>query len=817
MNNLLLDKEYTLLMDKLSKIIKEYYSISKDNFQEVKSLFSLIEEIINLIILQNSNLIQNTELEKQLHLTTNGLKSAFYSNKENLITFFNDATIIFKKLSQKKEIFMQNFGNNTQIVWTQPNENINPKNRKRMTRTPSMGERQFRRMRLDEKNNLISRVQQLFSNFDTFEEILGNISNEYRNDFSLLKNKTMQIIIKEIIILQNVIKNYNFSLLNEKKLINKMIKERENSYLWNSNASEYNTNNVNPSSINIKNLYDYDIQNMEKLIQQNKIYKFKNAENDIKMNQMKKELSEYQNKLIFAEKKIENYTKIIQKNKNIMNVLFQKNKMLNNQNNQIIINNENNGKNFGNNCKNLIEKINNLSKDNLLYKNENKKLKLIINRQRNLRRNLSFNNSNDLISNNTNIKTENTSSQFYDAKLKSAEKDFLTKEKEYKNEITYLTNNNMSLTKNLSITKKNILNLQKDYTEKTKELEKLKNQNNNFNNLVKQLRDSVDKTNKINTEYKNKINILESDIEKIKNDDKQKEELNKLKESYEKIKNLYESTITENKKLTEESQQKEKEFSLKLDNEKEKNLLKISEKENEYISKLKEIQNANTELSNDITLKENVIQQKDEIIKNLKKKYVNNEEENLKKLKEKNDLLSADVDEYVLKIEENRAIIESQKQDIEGLKNYITKLQNENEKLIIKESSRVDTNNSLNNNDENLRLEKENKKLREQIEHISSELPREIEELKSENSSLKKQILICKNINSYSDINSEPIRNRSDLISKNILGEEGNNNLKTKCDILTNENEKLKKQLKNMMKKSIVYMKSNSKDEAKSK
>ena len=89
--------------------------------------------------------------------------------------------------------------------------------------------------------------------------------------------------------------------------------------------------------------------------------------------------------------------------------------------------------------------------------------------------------------------------------------------------------------------------------------------------------------------------------------------------------------------------------------------------------------------------------------------------------------------------------------------------------------------------------------------------------MKSENSSLKKQILICKNINSYSDINSEPIRNRSDLISKNILGEEGSNNLKTKCDILTNENEKLKKQLKNMMKKSIVYMKSNSKVEAKSK
>ena len=67
---------------------------------------------------------------------------------------------------------------------------------------------------------------------------------------------------------------------------------------------------------------------------------------------------------------------------------------------------------------------------------------------------------------------------------------------------------------------------------------------------------------------------------------------------------------------------------------------------------------------------------------------MNNESENLKKLKEKNNLLSADIDEYVLKIEEDKTIIESQKQDIEGLKNFIAKLQNENEKIILKESTR---------------------------------------------------------------------------------------------------------------------------------
>ena len=804
-NYLLLDKEFKSLMCQFSKTLKDYYTVSKYNFQEAKSLFSLIEEIINIIILQNCNLTKNTELENQINLIINGLKSASYSNEENLINFYNDTTKIFNKLFIKKDVFMSRNIQNFQIV----NENNNPKNNVR-SRTPSIGERQFNKMHLNENKNLINTVQKLFSNFDIFEEILGNISDKVRKDFSQVKKNTLQMIIKEFLFMQNIINNCNFSLLNEKKLSNKMTRKRKNS---SASISGYNIKCTNSTSPNIKNLYNNN-QIMEKLLYQNETFKCKNIENEIKMSQMKNELIEYQKKLNYAEKKIENYIKVISKNKNIMTALFQKNKILNNQKNQIIINNQNNNRNNNNNCNNLIEKINKLSKDNLSYKNENRKLKLIINQQKNLKNNdLSFSTKNDLTTTNNNIKSESTSSQFYDAKLKSIENNLLSKEKEYKNEITYLTNNNMSLTKDLSAKRKDIVHLEKNYLERTKELKKLKYENSNFNQLIKQLKDGVDKTNKINNEYKNKIISLESYIEKLKIDDKQNEELNKLKESYENMKNLYDTAIIENNKLIEENQKKESEFLSKLDDEKDKSLLEISEKENSYISKIKEIQNANNELSNDITLKENVIQQKDEIIKNLKKKYANNESENLKKLKEKNNLLSADIDEYVLKIEEDKTIIESQKQDIEGLKNFIAKLQNENEKIILKESKRVETNNSFNTSIETSILEKENKKLREQIEHISNELPKEIEELKSENSSLKQQIISYQNIKNNYDINSEHIRSKSCSLSQNFFNEEENNNYKQKCDLLTKENEKLNKQLKNMLKKSIVYVKSNSNDQ----
>ena len=112
-NDAVFNEEFIGLINTLSDSIKEFYKVSKNVNKNKNMLISLAEGEINLtetIIDKISKKESNPEEINSLNTITEKLRDIFnklqlniISDEKNLIFFFEDAKILFKKMKEKRQ------------------------------------------------------------------------------------------------------------------------------------------------------------------------------------------------------------------------------------------------------------------------------------------------------------------------------------------------------------------------------------------------------------------------------------------------------------------------------------------------------------------------------------------------------------------------------------------------------------------------------------------------------------------------------------------------------------------------------------------
>ena len=808
--------KFVNLINTLLDSIKEYYKVSKNIIKNEKVLInsaekginnsqSIINKIINEEIDINQINIYNKMIENLL-MTLNKLEINVNSSKKNILYFFEDAKVLFRKMShQRKEMIISykkriNSFSNTRNGVSAGNSS-NKKNKYKM---PNQSESQR-----NIQNNMIIQNQKSEINYRINGKVLDAIppyetktfeNNRIFNYNTINDDKTRQ-------------KARTYSKKNNNKF--------EDSKMVNGDKNEDSFSKGKYKGIN--NIEKYNNEKLKMLVKKYEI-QIQQLNNELKKYQMNDNRNTNYSTIQNDNQKKDKIILVLKKNLKNNNIKYNElfTKLNDNQNKIKKLEEENtflksNSPSFTNKSltlkdqeknvnKTLTIKLNSLMKENSILKKNIESLKYSnpSSSVNDFTYNSSQKKNNNLIANQplekeVELLRKQLSGEINKNKELLNEKNSM--KNKYNSDISQISKRNTELSK-LLLNKQNELNkLEKDNLDKNKELANLKLSLNNLkqNSKIEQEKQKViDSYKNNNTKGDNNSNNLI--IEKNKKEIEQLKNLNntlqdKIKYYQTQIKNikneLYEK-IQENIELKNNTDKQMRD----MKNEYENIIKELEKKNNDLESKLGDCQNFNNNLNQQIDSLNQQIVAKD--IKILELNYQN--EQTQKKstsLEEKNKKIE---EELINKKsidnktnEENQQVttlkeeLEQQKILNNDLYNELSKIKNEKQ-ILTKKISNYE-NELLNNNKNNDINEEIKKKLNQEIENLKKENL----SLKLNNEKLTNQLTDILNGNKKLDNinNEEKEQLKNQIFNMKTDKEKFDNEIK----VLKRENEKMKEQI----------------------
>ena len=800
LNEDFLNDDFVKNINTLSDSIKEYYKVTKNTNQNKTILLNAIEKklnesesISNILFSENNedynNVQSYNEVSKKIIEFFIKLKENINSDQRNLFSFFEDAKIIFKKLKDYRQEYIQNKIKKQRLSYSfkeKKNKNMSPNIYHKI-------------------NNIQNQYQNSEINFNNFEIQKNRVyplTNRIENNNNFDKQNLRTMIQKENISDDSYKMNKTSDSKKIKKYTdnNKFLNEIEK--LKNINKKyEFNIRRLN---LDLKK-YQSELEILKKARSFNNILSKTNEEND--NNQIiQDELSINKDKIISSLKSE------IEKNNKKYSDLFNNYRKLQEENKRLQI------KNGPNN--NIYNKLNNLIKENIKLKNS---IEL-------LRTNTPNNNSQSDLNYKLNVKKFELdyNNKNYIKEIDALKKKILLieknladeqlKNKELKNENNMLKNKhelekqqlskrNVDLSTKLINKQNELLNLQKDILGKTKEIENLKislnsidSQNNqmlieSIKTIFEQENNSV--KNSVNRPWNNLNGSLNRILENYKNENQE------LKINFhEKIKYYQEQLKSAKNELLEKIQ-------TNTENDI-KNKKQINDIKNDYDKKMEEVNNKNKIIDHYLNLYQEVnnnlmnrLCQTNQKVSAKDMKIIQLQEEN-QQLKEKIEELynlkdSNNLNNIDLKIkEENINLIkklDEQKQTNEKLKEELKVISNEHNiyqkrllslgvKFIGEHEFKISKDEAFERlNDEIEQLKGQNETLKDMIETLTKDFLSKNKEKKENNEKYDDEVLKKQ----YDEL--EGLKQKT----YKYINEQGNNG--DEMNILKKENEKLTKQI----------------------
>ena len=758
-NQPLLNSEFVTLINTLSKAILEFYNVSKNislnkdvliNYGK-KELKSENNSNINTNNGNNDRKENNIKLIKNLTDIFNELEFNNKSQRNNLLNFFEDSKILFKKLKEKRhELILKeksyslkklsastrNSHKNIKGMLEQnqnkegfdekfDNENFEDnafrKYDSNSTKNKEINLNNRRKLNSMEIENLKFKTSASLKNENYLNDADNNLNLYTEKETKTEYGKVIRISSNEIIRLRNM-----------NKKLNEELRKYKTSYKYEGINNQNNNNFNNFEKINIY------IKDKDKLI-----------------STLKNEMNQSN----------QNFKALINKYKTEMFKLKQENK-------QLKFNVSYSVSNKSELDKNVYSRLGNLMKENRILKDNLEELKMAnLHSEYNTKiyKNLSLPPAN-----------ESRENQYLKNKIKILEKKF----EEKLNENDKLNNTIMFLQKKFDEEKSNltrkISNLSMNLLNKQNEKLDLQNEKMNKNNALENLKYKRSKDMKekqiMKTEengeqfneyeniskYNNRIIELESNLEKIKklNLDQNNQISILNQQIYEKEAALLEqgnqmdqlnSNLTsqkiENQQLLKviESLRNNQPNNESLNNLKEK----LQEQQNlnkDLNEKLFKINHDNKLLKNEVAAKEKQISQLNEIYneQELKEKEIENLKKEMESLKFENEKLNFRKKEIRELLPSNiESTLKKKNEEIEGLNQLIKKMQEEREK----------------GDNELTALKRENEKIKKQIVRLSETIPEEYNDLEKKYKDLENKYFSLKNKNTNSQT---PRKNKSE-------------------------------------------------------
>ena len=758
-NQPLLNSEFVTLINTLSKAILEFYNVSKNislnkdvliNYGK-KELKSENNSNINANNGNNDRKENNIKLIKNLTDIFNELEFNNKSQRNNLLNFFEDSKILFKKLKEKRhELILKeksyslkklsastkNSHKNIQGMLEQ-NQNKDSFNRKfdnenlednafRKYDSYSTKNQEINLNNRREKNsmeieNLKSKTSTSLKNENYLNDEDNNLNSNRENEAKTEYGKIIRISSNEIIRLRNM-----------NKKLNEELRKYKTSYKYEGINNQNNNNFNNFEKINIY------IKDKDKLI-----------------STLKNEMNQSN----------QNFKALINKYKTEMFKLKQENK-------QLKFNVSYSVSNKSELDKNVYSRLGNLMKENRILKDNLEELKMAnLHSEYNTKiyKNLSLPPAN-----------ESRENQYLKNKIKILEKKFEEKlnendklnntimflQKKFDDEKSNLTRKIGNLSMNLLNKQNEKLDLQNEKMNKNNALENLKykrskdmkekqimkteengeqfNEYENiskYNNRIIELESNLEKVKKLNLDQNNQISILNQQI--YEKEAALLEQGNKMDQ----INSNLTSQKIENQQLLKviESLRNNQPNNESLNNLKEK----LQEQQNlnkDLNEKLFKINNDNKLLKNEVAAKEKQISQLNEIYneQELKEKEIENLKKEMESLKFENEKLNFRKKEIREMLPSNiESTLKKKNEEIEGLNQLIKKMQEEREK----------------GDNELTALKRENEKIKNQIVRLSETIPEEYNDLEKKYKDLENKYFSLKNKNTNSQT---PRKNKSE-------------------------------------------------------
>jgi len=686
-NTSIFDDGFISLINALSDSIKEFYKVSKYNISETSSFISYCEEEGQSMSLLINEILNNNQFERisefnekidKINEIISQLQNNANSNEQNLNLFFQDAKTLFKKMKMKRKenLIDKNRNNMSQMANERINDSMSCINN---NKNINVIKNEYNQNSFIAINKVYSQIVILLNKFSQFNNIIGEINIGASNDFSILRNN----IKKQLDLMMNMVKNFfatNKSMITKfydnssYDMINEEKKER----------SKSQSNNNYKEIEKLKLRIQMSDNKIKELTNQLNTYRKINYNNNIRSSKEtyetepnKREFEINNNNLNLKIIKMEQM--IREKDNLIMNL---KNKGTTN------IYNNNSNANMNNFMKQKDNQILNLQKRLNLYQQQisilNGKItslsNIIVNKNKEIMNLQNENTKLTAIKNISNINMQDLSQNSLDEKdeiikgLKNENENYRNMIQQYENQIIGLTNNGMNNNMNMNSSNENNTILQKRIEVLNKENQILNNKNKIFEQKINALNIKNNKTYKTIEEQKIAINQLNKEIMNYK----QKEKITELSNS-------------------------------------------------KYIKQIEE-------MNNNILSTNKIIEQKDQLIKQLseKKDLINNEGQN----NQDNIAFNMNSNEInQLKIENEQLKIQ-----IEELKlNQNNNLINNNNNLLLKE--KIINGNDLKELQElNIQLMEENNAIQSQ----NSELVDKIKQLTLQNNQLQESIKLLK-------------------------------------------------------------------------
>ena len=806
--------EFVKLINTLLDSIKEYYKVSKNITKNEKVLINSAEyginnsqSIINKIINEEVDLNQinlYNKIIENLITTLNKLEININSSEKNLLYFFEDAKVLFRKMNLKRKEMIMNYQKRINSI---SNKKIgvsasNSSNKKNRSRMPNQSEIQSKL-----KNNLFMQNQKSEINCRISGKVLDGIfpyeTKTLENNRNFNSNSINDVRIRQ------KARTYSKKISNkfeDSKMVNGDKNEDsalKGQYKGINNIEKYNNEElkmlVKKYEIQIKKLnielkkyqmndnrytnyttIQNDIQKKDKLILALK-ENLKNS--NIKYNELYSKLNDSQNKI----KKLEEENLIL---KSSTTSLVNKSISFKDQ--------EKNAN------KTLTIKLNNLIKENSILKKNIESLKYsnpVSVSDFNYRNSQQKNGY--LIANQPLEKeVELLRKQLSDEMNKNKEllNKSISMKNKYNSEISQISKRNTELSK-LLLNKQNALfKLEKDNLDKNKELANLKLSLNNLkqnSNIDQEKQKVIDlyKNNNSKGDINNNI-IIENnkkEIEQLKNlNNTLQDKIKYYQTQIKNIKNELYEKIQENIELKNNTDKQMRD----MKNDYENTIKELEEKNKELESNLGDCQNFNNNLNQQIDSLNQQIVAKD--IKILELNYQNEQTQNkCSSLEEQNKKISEELNTKKTddnKINEENQQISILKEELEQQKILSNDLNNElskikNDKQILTKKISNYENEILNNNKNNDINEKKKKKLNQEIENLKKENL----SLKLNNEKLSNQLTDIlsgnKKLNNINNEEKEQLKNQ--IFNMKTDKEKYDNEIK----VLKRENEKMKDQI----------------------
>ena len=806
--------EFVKLINTLLDSIKEYYKVSKNITKNEKVLINSAEyginnsqSIINKIINEEVDLNQinlYNKIIENLITTLNKLEININSSEKNLLYFFEDAKVLFRKMNLKRKEMIMNYQKRINSI---SNKKIgvsasNSSNKKNRYKMPNQSEIQSKL-----KNNLFMQNQK--------SEINCRISGKVLDGIFPYETKTLE---------NN--RNFNSNSINDvrirqkartysKKINNKF----EDSKMVNGDKNEDSALKGQYKGIN--NIEKYNNEELKMLVKKYEI-QIKKLNIELKKYQMNDNRytnystiqndNQKKNKLILALKdNLRNsnikYNELYSKlndSQNKIKKLEEENLILKSSTTSLVnksISFKDQEKNAN---KTLTIKLNNLIKENSILKKNIESLKysnpVSVS-------DFNYRNSqqkNDYLITNQPLEkeVELLRKQLSDEMNKNKEllNKSISMKNKYNSEISQISKRNTELSK-LLLNKQNALfKLEKDNLDKNKELANLKlslnnlKQNSNIDQEKQKVIDSY-RNNNSKGDINNNI-IIENnkkEIEQLKNlNNTLQDKIKYYQTQIKNIKNELYEKIQENIELKNNTDKQMRD----MKNDYENTIKELEEKNKELESNLGDCQNFNNNLNQQIDSLNQQIVAKD--IKILELNYQNEQTQNkCSSLEEQNKKISEELNTKKTddnKINEENQQISILKEELEQQKILSNDLNNElskikNDKQILTKKISNYENEILNNNKNNDINEEIKKKLNQEIENLKKENL----SLKLNNEKLSNQLTDIlsgnKKLNNINNEEKEQLKNQ--IFNMKTDKEKYDNEIK----VLKRENEKMKDQI----------------------